>query len=76
MRTGALPYFAYTYLLMAFGGTYNDFILAYVALFSAKGCQKGCQRAVATGHKAAPGLESEYKPELPAGRLPARVAAS
>jgi hypothetical protein len=32
--------------------------------------QKGCQGPVAMGPKAAPGLESEYKPKLPAGRLP------
>ena len=35
LRTGALGYFAYTYLLMAFGGTYNELFLVYVALFSA-----------------------------------------
>jgi hypothetical protein len=35
MRAGALAYFAYTYLLMAFGGTYNELFLAYVVLFSA-----------------------------------------
>jgi hypothetical protein len=35
LRGGALAYFAYTYLLMAFGGTYNELFLVYVALFSA-----------------------------------------
>lgn len=35
LRTGLLAYFAYTYLLMAFGGTYNELFLVYVALFSA-----------------------------------------
>ena len=35
MRAGALAYFAYTYILMAFGGTYNELFLVYVALFSA-----------------------------------------
>ena len=35
LRAGALAYFAYTYLLMAFGGTYNELFLIYVALFSA-----------------------------------------
>jgi hypothetical protein len=35
MRAGALAYFAYTYLLMAFGDTYNELFLVYVALFSA-----------------------------------------
>src|SRR6202521_3492281 len=35
MQAGALAYFAYTYLLMAFGGTYNELFLIYVALFSA-----------------------------------------
>jgi hypothetical protein len=34
LRAGALAYFAYTYLLLAFGGTYNELFLAYVALFS------------------------------------------
>ncbi len=35
MRAGALAYFAYTYILMAFGDTYNELFLVYVALFSA-----------------------------------------
>jgi hypothetical protein len=35
LRAGALWYFAYTYLLMAFGAAYNPFFLIYVALFSA-----------------------------------------
>jgi hypothetical protein len=35
MRAGALAYFAYTYLLMAFGATYNELFLVYVAVFSA-----------------------------------------
>jgi hypothetical protein len=35
MRTGALAYFAYTYLLLAFGAAYNELFLIYVALFSA-----------------------------------------
>jgi hypothetical protein len=35
LRTGLLAYFAYTYLLMAFGGAYNELFLVYVALFSA-----------------------------------------
>jgi len=35
MRAGALAYFAYTYLLMAFGAMYNELFLVYVALFSA-----------------------------------------
>jgi hypothetical protein len=35
MRAGALAYFAYTYLLMSLGGSYNELFLVYVALFSA-----------------------------------------
>ena len=35
LRSGVLAYFSYTYLLMAFGGTYNELFLVYVALFSA-----------------------------------------
>jgi hypothetical protein len=35
LRAGVLWYFAYTYLLMAFGGVYNPFFLVYVALYSA-----------------------------------------
>jgi hypothetical protein len=35
LRAGALLYFTYTYLLMAFGGAYNPLFLVYVALFSA-----------------------------------------
>jgi hypothetical protein len=35
MRAGALAYFAYTYILLAFGATYNELFLVYVALFSA-----------------------------------------
>src|ERR1035437_10307506 len=35
-----------------------------------KECQKGCQRPVAMGPETAPGLESEYRPRLRAGRLP------
>lgn len=35
LRAGALWYFTYTYLLMAFGGTYNPLFLVYVALYSA-----------------------------------------
>jgi len=35
LRAGALWYFTYTYLLMAFGGAYNPFFLIYVALYSA-----------------------------------------
>lgn len=35
LRTGALAYFAYTYLLMAFGAAYNELFLVYVALYSA-----------------------------------------
>jgi hypothetical protein len=34
-RAGTLWYFAYTYLLMAFGGAYNPLFLVYVALYSA-----------------------------------------
>lgn len=35
VRAGALWYFTYTYLLMAFGGAYNPLFLVYVALYSA-----------------------------------------
>lgn len=35
LRAGALWYFAYTYLLMAFGAAYNPLFLVYVALYSA-----------------------------------------
>jgi hypothetical protein len=35
LRAGVLWYFAYTYLLMAFGAAYNPFFLLYVALYSA-----------------------------------------
>ncbi|HEY0493626.1 MAG TPA: hypothetical protein VGD57_09175 [Candidatus Dormibacteraeota bacterium] len=35
MRAGGLAYFAYTYILLAFGATYNELFLIYVALFSA-----------------------------------------
>jgi hypothetical protein len=35
LRAGALWYFTYTYLLMAFGAAYNPLFLVYVALFSA-----------------------------------------
>jgi hypothetical protein len=35
LRAGALWYFTYTYLLMAFGAAYNQLLLLYVALFSA-----------------------------------------
>jgi hypothetical protein len=35
LRAGALWYFTYTYLLMAFGAAYNPLFLLYVALFSA-----------------------------------------
>jgi hypothetical protein len=35
LQVGALWYFTYTYLLMAFGGTYNQLFLVYVALYSA-----------------------------------------
>jgi hypothetical protein len=35
LQAGALWYFAYTYLLMAFGAAYNSFFLIYVALYSA-----------------------------------------
>jgi hypothetical protein len=34
MRAGALAYFAYTYILLAFGATYNELFLVYVAIFS------------------------------------------
>ncbi len=34
LQAGALWYFAYTYLLMAFGAAYNPFFLIYVALYS------------------------------------------
>jgi hypothetical protein len=35
LQAGALWCFAYTYLLMAFGGAYNQLFLVYVALYSA-----------------------------------------
>jgi hypothetical protein len=35
LQAGALWYFTYTYLLMAFGGSYNQLFLVYVALYSA-----------------------------------------
>lgn len=35
LQTGLLWYFGYTYLLMAFGATYNPFFLVYVVLYSA-----------------------------------------
>ena len=35
LQAGVLWYFAYTYLLMAFGGAYNPLFLAYVILYSA-----------------------------------------
>ncbi|HVS05786.1 MAG TPA: hypothetical protein VHK65_06425 [Candidatus Dormibacteraeota bacterium] len=35
LQSGALFYFAYTYLIFAFGAAYNPFFLVYVALFSA-----------------------------------------
>lgn len=35
LQAGMLWYFTYTYLLMAFGGTYNPLFLVYVALYSA-----------------------------------------
>jgi hypothetical protein len=35
LRAGALLYFTYTYMLMAFGGAYNPLFLVYVAVFSA-----------------------------------------
>ncbi len=35
LRAGALWYFTYTYLLLAFGGAYNQLFLVYVALYSA-----------------------------------------
>ena len=35
LQAGALWYFGYTYLLMAFGGAYNQLFLVYVALYSA-----------------------------------------
>src|SRR5262249_54707400 len=34
LRAGVLWYFAYTYLLMAFAGAYNQLFLVYVALYS------------------------------------------
>jgi hypothetical protein len=34
LQSGILWYFAYTYLLMAFGGAYNSLFLVYVALYS------------------------------------------
>lgn len=35
LQAGALWYFTYTYLLMAFGGSFNQLFLVYVALYSA-----------------------------------------
>jgi hypothetical protein len=35
LQVGVLAYFAYTYLIIAFGGAYNPFFLIYVAIFSA-----------------------------------------
>jgi hypothetical protein len=35
LQAGVLWYFAYTYLLMAFGGAYNQLFLVYVVLYSA-----------------------------------------
>jgi hypothetical protein len=35
LRIGVLWYFAYTYLIMAFGAAYNQLFLVYVALYSA-----------------------------------------
>jgi len=35
LQAGVLWYFTYTYLLMAFGGAYNQLFLAYVILYSA-----------------------------------------
>ncbi len=35
LQLGVLWYFAYTYLLMAFGGAYNPLLLIYVAIYSA-----------------------------------------
>jgi hypothetical protein len=35
LQAGCLWYFTYTYLLMAFGGAYNQLFLGYVALYSA-----------------------------------------
>jgi hypothetical protein len=35
LQSGVLWYFAYTYLLMAFGGAYNPLFLVYVAIYSA-----------------------------------------
>jgi hypothetical protein len=35
VQAGALWYFAYTYLLMVFGGAYNQLFLVYVVLYSA-----------------------------------------
>jgi hypothetical protein len=35
LQAGALAYFAYTYILLAIGGTYNELFLVYVAVFSA-----------------------------------------
>ncbi len=38
LQSGVLWYFGYTYLLMAFGATYNPLFLVYVALYSASIC--------------------------------------
>jgi len=35
LRAGVLLYFTYTYMLLAFGGAYNELFLVYVAIFSA-----------------------------------------
>lgn len=35
LRAGVLLYFTYTYMLLAFGGAYNDLFLVYVAIYSA-----------------------------------------
>ena len=35
LRAGILLYFTYAYMLLAFGGAYNDLFLVYVAIFSA-----------------------------------------
>jgi hypothetical protein len=38
LQSGVLWYFAYTYLLMAFGGAYNPLFLVYVVIYSASIC--------------------------------------
>lgn len=35
LRAGVLLYFTYTYMLLAFGGAYNQLFLVYVAIYSA-----------------------------------------